>query len=137
MGCVSVSSSSFSEYCTTTEFKEWKDRLHAVNLDKSAIRQLYNMFLRVDLENKSRVHHLHLSKNFAVDQTKFAERIWCVLSEDDLGELCFAQFVLTLYTFCSLTREELGESPSIPSVDQSSLYLTFFNLHNSRSVVRV
>ena len=109
MGCVAVSSSSFGEYRKTAEFKEWKDRLQAVHIDKSAMAQLYNMYLRMESEKKGRIHHLHLSKNFAVDRTKFAERVWCVLNEDDLGELCFAQFVLTLYTFCALTQEDLGE----------------------------
>eukprot|EP01032_Pedospumella_encystans_P000641 gene641-743_t len=69
--------------------------------------QLYNMYLKVDSEKRGRIHHLYLSKNFAVDKTKFTERVWCVLNEDDLGELCFAQFVLTLYAFCGLTKEEL------------------------------
>ena len=109
MGCVAVSSSSFGEYCKTAEFKEWKDRLQAVHIDKSAMAQLYNMYLRVDSEKKGRIHHLYLSKHFAVDKTKFTERVWCVLDEDDLGELCFAQFVLTLYAFCTLPKEELGE----------------------------
>ena len=109
MGCAAVSSTSFSEYRKTAEFKEWKDRLQAVHIDKPAMAQLYNMFLRVDSEKKGRTHHFHLSKNFAVEKTKFTERVWCVLDEDDLGELCFAQFVITLYSFCTLPKEELGE----------------------------
>ncbi len=118
MGCVAASSFSFDEYCKTAEFKEWKDRLWALQIDKSAIRKLYNMFMRMDTERKGRVHHVDLSKNFALEKTKLTERVWCMLSDDGLGELTFVQFLLTSYNLCTLSKEELGklcscaESPS-------------------------
>jgi len=109
MGCVAVSSSSFNEYCKTAEFKEWKGRLQALQIEKSAMRKLYNMFMRIDTERKERVHHLDLSKNFALEKTKFTERIWCMLSDDGLGELTFVQFLLTSYNLCTLSKGELGK----------------------------
>ncbi len=123
MGCVAASSFSFDEYCKTAEFKEWKDRLSALQIDKSAIRKLYNMFMRMDTERKGRVYHLDLSKNFGLEKTKFTERVWCMLSDDGLGELTFVQFLLTSYNISTLSKEELGK---LCSSAKSSSFFTCF-----------
>lgn len=108
MGCVATSSFGFNEYCKTVEYSEWEQSLRATQLSRSDIRQIYNIFLQLDIERKGQIRHIDVSNYFGLERTPFTDRALCLLSEDEFGDLSFVQFLSTVHSLCTLTQDELG-----------------------------
>ena len=68
---------------------------------------LYEYFVAIDIDGSGEISLSEFFNFFRMKDTAFARRAFSVMDEDGSGEIDFGEFTLTLYNFCSFTREGL------------------------------
>lgn len=105
MGC---GSSAFDEAMHKPEFKEYMRQFQAMQLNKSEVRKLFNVFRVVDADGSGNVGLNEMLIHIQVENTPFSEKIFSIFDADRSGEIDFKEFVLALWNFCTLTKSTLG-----------------------------
>ena len=78
-----------------------------VGIGARTVELLYEFFLAIDVDNSGEISLSEFFNFFRMKDTAFARRAFSVMDEDGSGEIDFGEFTLTLYNFCSFTREGL------------------------------
>lgn len=108
MGCI-TSSTSFDEYCKTTEWYEWQEQLHIIQLHKIDVERLYSVFQRMDNDLSGHVHYLDLVGHLGVDRTKFNVAMFSMFDQYQCKSINFMEFVVIMWNFCTLSKDSLSK----------------------------
>jgi hypothetical protein len=88
--------------------QSWLDLFAAMRLTKSEVRQLYNIFRRVDLDGSGSVDIVELLTLFDIERTRFTEQVFTVFDSDGSGKVDFKEFVLAVWNYCTIGKASLG-----------------------------
>ena len=78
-----------------------------VGIGARTVELLYEFFLAIDVDNSGEISLSEFFNFFRMKDTAFARRAFSVMDEDGSGEIDFGEFTITLYNFCSFTKEGL------------------------------
>lgn len=106
MGC--GSSSDFEVACRKDEFIRWNTQFAAMQLTKRDIKRLYEVFYAMDIDGSGSIDVVELLTKIDVSRNKFSERVFSMFDEDKSGQINFREFVLSLWSYCTLTKDALG-----------------------------
>lgn len=103
MGC----NSSFDKVYFSEDFHNWNAQFQALQLTKSEVKRLYQVFRKVDFDGGGTISIAELLTHIDVERSRFSERIFSIFDEDGSGEIDFREFVLSLWNYCTLTKVTL------------------------------
>lgn len=104
-----LQSRAFVRACKSDQFRAWIDDFKALQLPLVDIERLYKVFMRIDVDNSGKVDLLELLNFLDVDRTKFSERVFSIMDEDQSGQINFYEFVMAVWNYCTLSDDALGE----------------------------
>lgn len=113
MGCI-TSSTSFDEYCKTTEWYEWQEQLQIIQLHKADVEKLYSVFQRIDSDMTGHVHYLVLMGHLGADRSKFNVAVFSMFDEHQCKCVNFMEFVFVLWNYCTSSKDCLGKNFLLP-----------------------
>lgn len=107
MGC--GRSSDFEVISRKDEFMRWNVHFAAMQLTKHDVKKLYEVFCSMDTDGRGSIDVVELLSRIDVNRNKFTERVFSMFDEDKSGQVNFREFVLSLWSYCTLTKDALGD----------------------------
>ena len=104
MGC---GHSAFDEMMENKEFAENVRQLQAMQFSVSEVKKLYSIFRCVDVDNSGSIALSELLAHIDLPRTSFTEKIFSIFDDDKSGEIDFKEFVMSLWNYCTLTKNTL------------------------------
>lgn len=91
------------------DLKKLKPFFSSLNLSENDIERLHDVFNNIDPLGKGRVLYDDLLYFLELDRTPFNERVLCMFDNDQSGMMDFLEFVMTMWNYCTFSKEGLGE----------------------------
>jgi hypothetical protein len=106
MGC--GNSAAFKAFTEKPEFPDLMRQFQAMQFSKSEVRRLYEVFHAADVDGSGSIALAELLVHIDMERTPFTEKIFSIFDDDKSGEIDFKEFVLSLWNYCTLTKNTLG-----------------------------
>jgi serine/threonine-protein phosphatase 2B regulatory subunit len=126
MGC---GNSVFDEYMARPDMQDCMRQFKAMQFSKGEIRKLFDIFRAVDADASGSIALSELLAHINLDRTPFTQKIFSIFDDDRSGEIDFKEFVMSLWNYCTLTKNTLGECPPAHRhhISPKSLYVIFIS----------
>jgi Ca2+-binding EF-hand superfamily protein len=73
------------------------------------VGKLYKCFKSIDADGSGQVTHNEIFLHLHMEKTFFNKRIFSILDADGSGDLNFGEFLVGLWSYCSLEDKHFGE----------------------------
>jgi Ca2+-binding EF-hand superfamily protein len=107
MGC---GSSAFDAFMHNEQSTEMMDQFTAMQLRKSDVQKLFDVFSTVDVDGSGTIGIAELLTFLDLDRTQFTEKVFSIFDDNKSGDIDFKEFVMSLWNYCTLTKITLGKS---------------------------
>lgn len=105
MGC---GSSALDKYLAKPEMKDAMRQFKAMQFNKGEVRKLYKIYRAVEVDGSGTIALGELLAHIQLTCTPFTEKIFSIFDDDGSGEIDFKEFVMSLWNYCTLTKNTLG-----------------------------
>jgi len=104
MGC---NSSILNIYSKVRRIAQHQDEFEALSFSELDIGRLYKVFRRVDNDDSGQIDLAEMLAHFDLERTPFTMRVFSMFDEDRSGMVDFREFVLSLWSYCTLSKAAL------------------------------
>jgi len=110
MGCSFGNSvdPNFHVYSAEPITKQWKKLFEILQLSEDDVGLLYLIFQKMDKTKTGAISTSAMLNFLDVDRTKFTKRVFSMFDTDHSGKIDFREFVMTLWNYCTLEKDYLG-----------------------------
>lgn len=94
-------------YKQRNDFEEFRDQWESLGFTEPDLTYMYEVFCSIDADGSGQISLTEMLDHLDVDRTSFAKRVFSIFDEDLSGEIDFREFVLSMWNYCTLTRNTL------------------------------
>jgi Ca2+-binding EF-hand superfamily protein len=92
---------------------------------KAEVNAFYAVFRSVDVDDSGTIEVSELLEFLHIERSLFAQRIFAAFDKDGTGKIDFFEFVVSLWKFCALGKESVGNIFCSSFRESASSYSTF------------
>jgi len=94
-------------YQLRKDFRQHEEQWSSLGFSESDLTYLYDVFTAIDKDGSGEISLSEMLDHLDVDRTSFAKRVFSIFDEDESGEIDFREFVLSMWNYCTLTKNTL------------------------------
>jgi len=95
-------------YALEPTVKSWEKLFSALKLSENDVGRLFRIFKKMDKNEKGCISIIDMLNFLDCDRTKFTTRVFSMFDADSSGKIDFREFVVTLWNYCTISKENLG-----------------------------
>ena len=100
-----------SRYNKVYEFEpklaEWRSDFDALQFKEQDIGRLYRIYNLIDADKSGLIDYVEMLTYLSIERTAFSKRVFTMFDDDGSGKLDFREFVMSLWNYCTLSKDTL------------------------------
>ena len=113
MGCI-ISRKYDAIYEKKEDVKKYEGDFELMGLTQKDIGRLFEAFQLIDIDQSGSIILLELVEYLDLEESSFVKKAFNVFDIDHSKTISFHEFVLSVWDYCTLSRENLGTADSLP-----------------------
>ena len=96
-------------YETNPQLNEWRDLFERLGMNKKYVKTLYSAFSFINEAKTRTIPIVQLVSYLGATKEEFGSRVFGIFDEEKTGMLHFGDFVVSLWNFLTLEKDDLGK----------------------------
>lgn len=98
---------SYSDVYENVKIKKYQRLFESLQLSAQEIGKLWEIYQRMDTDRGGSIGLAEMLVHVDLEKTCFTEAVFSIFDEDGSGEVDFREFVISLWNYCTLSRDTL------------------------------
>lgn len=105
MGC---NFSVYQIYSKNESINKLRQQFECLQFSGYHVGKLYQLYKKIDFDDSGSIEFHEMAAYLNIDTSNYARRVFTMFDEDNSGKIDFREFVMSLWSYCTLSRSTLA-----------------------------